>query len=519
MAAGEHERLHDDGDRHERAALAVALPDQRRQRQRDRAEEALFHESRLQRDGDRRERRHRAPEDLGIGERFRRLPPAEEMVGRVIERGDERERERHEQVAADGASQHRLRRRGLARPRTPQLRMVGKRAPRKTFRRHEHERIEEAAAQCHRRRRARHAQPEMGGRLRGIGVEPVGRRIRERRSAQKAADDEPRHQRGTPQQIVSPQEPQDTEDAASDAIQNTGGERRRPRDRVVRAPQFAVAQLERFRHMDVVRDFGERIAGDREPQPERRLADVARRVLVDEAVVDAARRTGLLCSIEQTQSAEIHAPVGVRARLGELARGFAIQREARRIGRHEALGQLPRETPRRAVRTKAHDRLDEFAGLEQPHVPPVGSERVARHQRGKRGLAATFQLDVVLRFLIMGEARCRVPAGGHESQAGRDLLRLRNRLRLSQLDVEIDEWDREWKEAPRDEERGRGKNGISRPEGGTPGWRDARHAPAAVGVVAMTPRSASAAIASTVIPRRACKTAAVCSPSSGGARS
>ena len=44
--------------------------------------------------------------------------------------------------------------------------------------------------------------------LRGIEVEPVGRRIGERGSAHQAADDESGQHRGTPQQEAAAQEPQ-----------------------------------------------------------------------------------------------------------------------------------------------------------------------------------------------------------------------------------------------------------------------------------------------------------------------
>ena len=79
---------------------------------------------------------------------------------------------------------------------------------------------------------------------------------------------------------------------------------------------------------DELRDFGQRIAGDREPQPERASPMLPRRALVDEAVVDAARvRVCCICS-SSAYAREIDAPVGARARLGEPARGLAIQREA-----------------------------------------------------------------------------------------------------------------------------------------------------------------------------------------------
>ena len=47
MTPRKNERLHDDRNRHRGAAMAIALPDQRRQRKRDGAKQAFLHESRL----------------------------------------------------------------------------------------------------------------------------------------------------------------------------------------------------------------------------------------------------------------------------------------------------------------------------------------------------------------------------------------------------------------------------------------------------------------------------------------
>ena len=127
-------RAEDHGLQHEReadreAAMAEARTDQRRQRQRHRAEQAFLHESRLQRHADRCQRRQRAAENVRIGQRLRWLPPAEIAVGDEIERDDKGELDRHEQIAADRASEHRRRRRRVARPQPPQLRMIGERLP------------------------------------------------------------------------------------------------------------------------------------------------------------------------------------------------------------------------------------------------------------------------------------------------------------------------------------------------------------------------------------------------------
>jgi hypothetical protein len=191
VRAAEDQRLRDDRDADREAAMSESRADQCGKRQRDRAKHALLHESRLQRQRDRTERRHRAAQDVRVGQRFRRLPPAEPAIGRVIERGDHRELERHEQVPADGAAQHLPRRCGLARPDLPQLRMRAERAARQALRGHERKRVTEAAA--HRRKRSTTdlADPERVDRLCGVVTEPRARRPGEQRCGNEAADDGP----------------------------------------------------------------------------------------------------------------------------------------------------------------------------------------------------------------------------------------------------------------------------------------------------------------------------------------
>ena len=119
VRGAEHECLHDDGDRDRERAPAEARADQRGDRERHRTEQALLHEAGLQRDRDRRQRRHRAAEHVRVGQRLGWLPPAEPAIRRVVERRDERELDRHEQVAAERAADHLPCRRGFARPQPP----------------------------------------------------------------------------------------------------------------------------------------------------------------------------------------------------------------------------------------------------------------------------------------------------------------------------------------------------------------------------------------------------------------
>src|SRR5258705_13301575 len=97
------------------------------------------------------------------------------------------------------------------------------------------------------------------------------------------------------------------------------------------------------------------------------------------------------------------------------------------------------------------------------------------------------------------------------------ILGLCDRLRPRQLDIEVDERNRERKDPPRDAERNGRDHGVGDPEGAT-----SRHwcAPALAACASwIKPRSASAAIAASLMRSRSRRTSAVCSPSRGGGRS
>ena len=55
----------------------------------------------------------RAAENVGIGQRLRRLPPSQVAIGNEIKCRDQRQLDRHKEIAANGAAE----RSALARPR------------------------------------------------------------------------------------------------------------------------------------------------------------------------------------------------------------------------------------------------------------------------------------------------------------------------------------------------------------------------------------------------------------------
>ncbi len=377
MRGAEDHRLQHERDGDSQRAAAEMRADQRPQRERNRAKDALLPESGLQRNRDRHQRGHGGRQDVGIGQHLGGLPPAQPAIARVVERGDERELQRDEEVTAHRAPQHRARRAGFLRPEPPELRVLRKRAPREALGGHEHERVAQSARDQNRERLPGLAQPEDRRRLRGVETEPRRRRRRQRRRRHQSADDEPRRQRRADDEPVLAREPQHAEDASAQTVEEPRGHGGDAGDHVVRAAQLAEPALERLGHVDVRRDSGELVAGDRKAQPDARLAEPFR-TLVDERVVDAAGRSRLLRLLEDRVGREVDLPLERGALLGQRARSRRIERLGRGVA-HVGFRQPAGESVRRAVGPEADRDFLDLARLEDAHVPPVG--RVACRRR------------------------------------------------------------------------------------------------------------------------------------------
>ena len=393
---------------------------------------------------------------------------------------------------------------------------MGKRAPRQALGGHEHEGIREAAAEEHQHRRADLAQPERGDGLGGVVREPGGRRTGEGGEAHQAADDEARHERGTPHEPVLSHEPQHPEHASAEAVEHARREARAAGNRVVGGAQLFVPALEGLRYEREVRDLAEPVAGHAETQPEARIARCSVGALVDEQVIHAAIGTPLLRLVERAIAREIHAPRRGRA-FGDRARRIGFECQTRGVGRHEGFGELQQEAVGTPIRTKADDALGDLARREQAHFPPVRRVRVAFEQLAERGLAAALELHVILRRVVVREPDRGARVGGRQCEARPERLRGIDGLVPRHAHVEMHERNREREELQREPRRDARERGIGRPEGRPAGPRrgDARvHAPQPI-----TPRACKAARASPRRPRRSASTLAVCSPRSGGARS
>ena len=255
MRGAEHHRLQHERDADAQVPAAEVRADRRAERQRNRAEHAFLHESRLQRDGDRRQRRHQRRQDVGIGQRLRRLPPAEPAIGDEVEGRDQRQLDGHEQVAARSAARDLDRAAGVARPHAPQLRVVRKA---RRVRRSAVMNTKPSSRPPPRKaaRDAELADPERAFVLRGRERKPGGRRGGERGQAEQAADDQAGDKRRSPHQPVPAQQPQSPEDAAEHAVENPGSDAGDTGDRVARAAQLLEAALEALGHVHVRIDRG-----------------------------------------------------------------------------------------------------------------------------------------------------------------------------------------------------------------------------------------------------------------------
>ena len=223
-----------------------------------------------------------------------------------------------------------------------------------------------------------------------------------------------------------PREPQQAENAAADSVQNARGDRCESGDGVVRAAQFAESPLERFGNVNVGGDLDELVAGDRKPQSEARVAELFG-ALIDESVIDAAAGTRLLRLLEQRVWFEVDIPVGRRALFGERARRRRIER-FRRLVPHIRFRNAVSETVGRAAGLESDHDFFDFAGLEDPHVPPVRRIEIAADQSGERVLSSAFELDVVLRVVVVREAHRALRTVRGEMQLCRDVAGPRERL-------------------------------------------------------------------------------------------
>ena len=112
----EDDRLQHERQPDQQVAMTETAADQGGDRQRHRAKKAFLHESGLQCHADRSERGQRAAEDVGIGKRFRRLPPSKVAVGHKIKGGDQCQLDRDKEIATQRSAKDSRRRRGLPRP-------------------------------------------------------------------------------------------------------------------------------------------------------------------------------------------------------------------------------------------------------------------------------------------------------------------------------------------------------------------------------------------------------------------
>ena len=290
-----------------------------------------------------------------------------------------------------------------------------------------------------------------------------------------APSDKAGHERGPPQEPVPPREPQDADHATADPVEQHGDDAGRPGNRVVRAAHLAETTIEGFRDERERRDLDEHIAGDGHPQPEARVAQVPRGAFVDEGVIDAAGRARLVGRLEQPIRAEVDAPVVVRGALRQRLRRRAIEREAGAIRRHERFGEAQREPQRRPVGTESDRLLRRLARREQAHFPSVRRVDVTIDERGECGLAASFELDVVLHGFVVRELRSDAQRAREQRLPFRERARLLDGFAARELDVEMEDRDRQREKLPRDRKRPHGRGEVRGPEHGLAGQRDGGH--------------------------------------------
>ncbi len=342
--------------------------------------------------------------------------------------------------------------------------MPGEGLPRQAFRRHEHQRQAQPAAQKHKHRYADLLSPEHPFRLRGVDVEPPLGCTGEYRQGVQTGDDDAGDERLAPDQHSLAQQPQRAEHATANAIEQPGTQARNAGDRVVGGAHCGEAALECFGHVHEVQQAGELVAGNPEAHAKPSVAERFGFALVDEDVIHPAVGTLLLRMLEQPERCEIDMPVFPGARLRDRACCIGSERRARL-----RLGDLAGEAVRRAVRAEAHARFRGLARLEQAHVPPVRRIQIAGQQRTEPGVAAGFELDKILRLAIASEHRRRARVGRREFEFVRECRALLKGRRARHLDVEVNQRQRVGEVAPRQCAAKRRQGGKRNPEYGLVG--------------------------------------------------
>ena len=303
------------------AAPAETRADERAERQRNGAEQALLHESRLQRNRDRHQRRNRG--GRGCWDRSALRTAA---TSRASGWSRSRRRRRARARAARTDSRRAVRpstagvARGFARPHAPQLRMPRERAAREALRRHEHERVREAAADARPPAAAPTCRDQnvvadcaVSKSNHAAGAPDEARRRHQR------ADDEARGERG----------PRGEPMRCARATARRGCSRRARRAAPPTTPatpaivSFALRSSRKRRSNDSGTCTYGAISVSSSPatvsRSRMRASPSASARSIDERVVDAAGRPRLLRLLEQRVRREIDSPVG-RARALRRAR-------------------------------------------------------------------------------------------------------------------------------------------------------------------------------------------------------
>ncbi len=498
VRAAEHDRLQHQRDDDERLLVAEAATEQRRARERHRAEQRLLHHPGLQRHRHRPEPRQRLAEDVRIDERVGRRPPAEVALDDEVEGRDEREVEADPRVAREGAAPHRARRGGRQAPHAPQLRMVAEREAAEAFGRREDDRQQQPRDDAADERTDDAGDAMRRGRRRGVVAEPAVRDGRQRRAGDEQRDDRGPLRRRRPAHRMPAHQPDQADEAAAEAVDDAGDDARGRRDVVVRRTHRLVASREGLRHVDEALQLHEAIAGDDEPQPQPAGAD--RRCgleppLVDELVVDALAGLRLRRRGQRPVAREVDAPV---ARRGRRRDGPRVVRRQRRAGL--GLGHLAEEADRPAGRRERDLHLALDARREQPHAPAIEAELVVEagdagaDERLQRRLAAAFELDERLRAGVAVEARGRLrQLGRREVTRGGQPLRVVDRRRARHRHVQVEHRERVAEPAQHREQAQRRGDEHADPENGLAG--EARgHGSLSLEVAPTTMRERRAAI-------------------------
>ena len=266
-------------------------------------------------------------------------------------------------------------------------------------------------------------------------------------------------ERRPPQHPALPQQHEQADADAADAVEEDGQEAAADRDALVGGAHLLEAAVERLRHLEHVCQLGQAVAAHDETEPETPFAGLPVAPLVDERVIDPAAGAFLQGRFHRLVAVERDVPGDAGSGFRDGAGRGGVERGAGCV-----LGQPLAEAVRRAVGPEADLDLAHLAAAEVPDEPLVGMEGAVTQEALEGGGAAPLELDEAADAVVDAEAGRLAVVPRAPAVLVRQPARLGQGARAVHLEVELDHRERPREVQHRERRAGGGGGGERRPE-------------------------------------------------------